>query len=155
LRCQLLTDDMKTVLRILGWLVLVAVLVVAGATLYATWKGYTTWYFRVNGRVMVDGRETSGYMHANTQRTILLVTRTDGGWPETYLVRLGDEKSILDCGKWHPTRFLPAPIRDINPPCLSTDATDIRDAPVEETVIRKRRSVEFSTASGKKVRAEF
>jgi len=57
---------MKKMLRILGWLLAAGVLVLVSATLYSTLEGYTTWYFRVNGQVTVDGHETNGYMHANT-----------------------------------------------------------------------------------------
>jgi len=154
-------DAMKTPLDILGALVVVVVLVAVSITAFAIWdsvaKGYTTWYFRVNGRVTVDGHKTTGYMHANTQRTVLLLTRTDGRRPETYLVSLGDEKAILDCGKWHPTRFLPFPIGHVNPPCsiFTVEPADVADAPVSATLVRERRSIEFSTASGKKVKAEW
>ena len=148
---------MKTVLRIAGWLGLIAVLVVAGAMLYSTWKGCTTWYFRVNGQVMVDGLTTTGYMHANTGRTILLLTRTDGIRPETYLISLGDQKSIYDCGDWHPTRFLPFPMTHANPPCsiVHADAAKTVDVPVAKTLAMGRRSVQFSTAAGKNVKAEW
>jgi len=147
---------MKTLLKVLGWLVLGAVLMVAGAALYSTWKGYTTWYFRVNGRVMVDGHETTGYMHANTQRTILLLTRADGPRKETYLVPLGQGSTIFDCGEWHPVRFLPIAIGDLNPACSPfTDPAEVVDGPTDKTLVRGRRSIEFSTASGKKIKAEF
>jgi hypothetical protein len=143
---------MRTLLKVLGWLVLVAVLVVASRELYF---GNTTWYFRVNGQVTVDGHKTTGYLHANVRRTALLVTRTDAVRPETYLVSLGDEKAILDCGRWHPTRFLPSPIGDINPPCFLSDPKEIADAAISATLKFEPRSVEFSTASGKKVKAEW
>jgi len=148
---------MKTVLRILSSLVLIAVLLMAGAMLYSTWRGYMTWCFRVNGQVTVDGHRTTGYMHANTRKTILLLTRTDGSRPETYLVSLGDEQAILDCGKWHPTRFLPFSVSHVNPPCsaFTVEPADVADPPVAATLVRDRRSIEFSTASGKKIRAEF
>jgi len=146
---------MKTGLRILGWLVLIAVLLLAGAVFYSTWKGSMTWYFRVNGQVTVDGHKTTGYMHANTQRTILLLTRTDGSRPETYAVPLGEGKAIFDCGNWHPVRFLPIAIGDVDPPCLMIDRSTVVDAPMDKTLVRRRSSIEFSTISGKKIRAEF
>ena len=148
--------DMKTVLRILGWVVLAAILLMAGAMWYSVEKRYTRWYFRVNGQVTVDGHKSSGYMHADTQKTILLVTRTDGRRPETYLVTLGDEKVVLDCNEWYPPRFLPFPIGDVNPPCSAlTDSEEIADAPVTASLVRRAKSVEFSTASGKKIKAEW
>jgi hypothetical protein len=147
---------MKKLLRIVGGLSLAGVLVVAGAVLYSTVRGSMTWYFRVNGRVTVDGHKTTGYMHANTQRTILLLTRTDGGRPETYLVPLGERRAIFDCGDWHPVRFLPIAIGDLSPACSPfTDPAKVVDAPIDKTLVRGRRSVEFSTASGKKVKAEW
>ena len=90
---------MKRVVRIIGSLVLLVVVILVVAMVFSTAKGYTIWYFRVNGSVMVDGRETSGYMHANTHRDILLITRTDGSRPETYLVPVASGKPVLDCGK--------------------------------------------------------
>ena len=149
---------MKAPLQILGWLIFVSILLVVGAAVvYPTAKGHMKWYFRVNGQVTVDGHETGGYMHANTDRTILLVTRTDGIRPETYLVSLGNEKAVLDCGEWHPIRLLAFPVTDVNPPCsaVTVDSSRIVDAPVAATLVRRSRSVEFSTASGKNVKAEW
>ena len=147
---------MKKVLRILGWLLAAGVLVLVSGTLYSTLKEYTTWYFRVNGQVTVDGHETNGYMHANTERTILLVTRTDGARPETYLVSFKHGNGIAECGMWHPIRFLPTPVRDLHPPCTGLSVgTDVVDAPVAATLVVQRRSVVFTTVSGKKVKAAW
>jgi hypothetical protein len=147
---------MKGLLRALGTLIFFSVLLLAGAMLYSTLKGYTTWYFRVNGRVTVDGRKTTGYMHANTQRTILLLTRTDDARPETYLVPLRGHQAVLDCGAWHPARFLPFPVGDLSPPCsFFTDPAAVRDPLATGTLQRMPRSVEFATVSGRKVKAEW
>ena len=86
---------MKRLFQFLGSVILLGVLVLAGAIVYSTAKGYTTWYFRVNGQVTVDGQRTTGYMHANTQRTLLLLTRTDQTRRETYLITLRDERMII------------------------------------------------------------
>ena len=148
---------MKRVFGILSRLVLLTVIFCLVAMVYSTAKGYMIWYFRVNGSVTVDGHNTGGYMHANTQRTALLITRTDESRPETYLVPVASGKTILDCGQWHPIRFLPIPIGDVNPPCsgFNEKAESAVDPPVNETLVRSRRSVEFLTASGKKVKAEW
>jgi hypothetical protein len=147
---------MKRLLRIFGWWGC-SIIAIAGFSLaYSSSKGYTTWYLRVNGRVTVDGRVTNGYLHANSQRTVLLVTRKDEDKPETYLVPVGLQTTIFDCGEWHPVRFIPTPIGDLNPPCsVFTKPAEIKDAPVQATLIRRRNSVEFSTASGKKIEAEW
>jgi len=147
---------MKRLFRFLGSLIFLALLL-AGAMWYSTAKGYTTWYFRVSGQVTVDGHNTSGYLHANTERTLLLLTRTDEAKPETYLISLVHRKLIFDCGGWHPIRFFPMPIGDLNPPCsfFTVDPAKVVDAPVSATLVLSRRSVEFSTASGKKVKAEW
>jgi hypothetical protein len=108
---------MKNFLRALGRMAVIAVLFLLAAIVYSTWYGYTRWYFRVDGQVLVNGQKTTGYLHANTDKTILLLTRTDDSRPETYLVSLGQTKTVLDCGEWHPLRFLPFPIGDLNPPC--------------------------------------
>lgn len=147
---------MKKVFGILGQLMLMAAVFGVVAVLYSTAKGHTIWFFRVSGSVSVDGHETSGYMHANTKRTALLITRTDEGRPETYLVPVQGSDWIVDCGNWHPIRFLPVPIRDGNPPCSGYDTpVGVRDAPKFRSLITSRRSIEFSTASGKKVKAEW
>jgi hypothetical protein len=63
---------------------------------------------------------------------------------------------MLDCGEWHPIRFLPMAVRDANPPCSGfTDPARIHDPPVGKTLVRTPRSVEFSTASGKRVKGEW
>lgn len=146
---------MRTVFQILGRVIFVGVACLVGAVIYSTAMGYTTWCFRMNGLVTVDGRATSGYMHTNTQRTVLLLTRTDNEKPETYLVPIAAGKPILDCGHWHPVRFLPNPVGDLNSHCSAADmkSTNAVDAPVNTTLVQAARSVEFSTASGKKVKA--
>src|SRR5580765_7363032 len=101
---------MRNLFRALGLIAFLALLVIVGSIAYSTWRGYTRWYFRVDGHVVVNGHETNGYMHANTDKTLLLVTRTDDSKPETYLVWLGPTKTVTDCGEWHPLRFLPVPI---------------------------------------------
>jgi hypothetical protein len=146
---------MKRLLRFLGWVIFVGALLAIGGMIYSTQSGYTTWYLRVNGQVTVDGRKTTGYLHANTQRTLLLLTRTDDSRRQTYLIPV-DGKKIFDCGGWHPIRFLPMAVGDLNPPCsVFTDPAPVTDAPIDSTLIRGRRSVEFSTASGKKIKAEW
>jgi len=150
-------NDMKRVFRILCSAVFAVILLFAGAMAYSTAKGYMRWYFRVNGYITVDGHTTTGYMHANTQRTLLMVTRTDGSRPESYLVYLRDESVVLDCGEWHPVRLLPFPVGHVSPPCsaFTVDSEKVVDAPVPKTLVRERRSVEFLTASGKRVKAEW
>ena len=140
-------------------MVLVGILVLASAMIYSTARGYTRWYFRVNGQITVDGRATSGYMHANTKRTFLLLTRTDGSRPETYLVSVRDNimlDSVTDCGNWYPMRTLPFPMGGGDePPCFLPDPSTVKDAPVGTTLITSRRSIEFSTVSGRKIKAEW
>lgn len=144
---------MKKALRILGSIGLAALLLAALGLLYSTVRGSKTWYFRVNGQVLVDGRETSGYMHANADRTMLLVTRTDGTKAETYLVPVADRAAIRGCGEWTPIRFIPNPV---NPPCsASTGSAKSSDEPVSSTLVREGRFVSFSTASGKKIKAQW
>src|SRR5271168_5209237 len=101
---------MKMLLRAAGALVFLLLLFLVGSLLYSTARGYTQWYFRVSGQVIVNGEKTTGYMHANTKRNLLLLTTTDDPQPETYLIALGPEKTVFDCGDWHPVRFLPFPV---------------------------------------------
>jgi hypothetical protein len=138
-------------------MVFVGILLIAAAMIYSTVKGYTKWYFRVNGEITVDGHATSGYMHANTQRTMLLLTRTDQSRPETYLVSLEHGKGVIACGLWHPIRFIPFPVGDVNPPCSAfvVNPATIIDAPVPKSLVLGRRSAEFSTSSGRKIKAEW
>ncbi len=147
----------KRLFRSLGCAILAGILLVAVAMVYSTAKGYARWYFRVNGQVTVNGIATSGYLHANTQRTLLMLTRTDGSRPETYLVALEGEKMVIDCGEWHPVRFIPFLVGHMNPPCsaFSSDSTRVVDAPIPKTLVLARRSVEFTTYSGKKIKAQW
>ena len=90
-------------------------------------------------------------------KTILLLTRTDDSRPETYLVSLGPRKTVFDCGEWHPLRFLPFPVGDVNPPCtiFTVDPTKVHDPPTAATPTTGRNFIEFITVSGKKVRAQW
>jgi hypothetical protein len=147
---------MKKLLRVLRWAFPIGILWFVGSMVYLTARGRMTWYFRVNGVVTVNGESTSGYLHANTTRTLMLVTRTDSGRPKTYLVPLRDNEMIIDCGDWHPIRFLPIPVGGANPPCAGYDTpAKSTDVPTSLTRVTSRRSVEFTTESGKKVKAEF
>ena len=148
---------MKTLLRVLRTVILLGILLVAGSLLYSTWRGYTRWYVRVNGQVVVNGHDTTGYLHASTDRTLLLLTRTDDSQPETYLVSLGAERLVLDCGEWNPVRFLPFPVMHSNPPCsaFTVDRAKFHDPPLPATLTSSRNYIAFSTASGKKVRAQW
>jgi hypothetical protein len=148
---------MKGFLRALGRMAVIAVLFLVAAIVYSTWHGYMRWYFRVDGQVLVDGQKTTGYLHAHTDKTILLLTRTDGSRSETYLVFLGPTKTVIDCGEWHPLRFLPIPIGDQSPPCsgFNINPAKILDPPTRATAITGRNFIEFSTTSGKKVLAQW
>jgi hypothetical protein len=150
---------MRTFLRTLGAIVFLALLFLAGSLGYSTARGYTRWYFRVDGQVVVDGRSTTGYLHANTEKTLLMLTRTDDSRPETYLVSLErDTKTgVLDCGEFHAPRFLPFPVGHLNSPCsfIIGDPVKFHDAPIAATLTTGRNFIEFSTASGKKVRGQW
>jgi hypothetical protein len=148
---------MKKFIRALGVIVFLSLLLAFASLAYSTWRGYIRWYFRVDGKVLVNARETSGYLHANSQKTILLLTRADDSRPETYLISLGPTKTVFDCGAWHPLRFLPFPVGDVNPPCtvLTVEPTKVHDPPTSGTVTTGRNFIEFSTASGKRVRGEW
>jgi hypothetical protein len=148
---------MKKLLRALGGIVFLALLFVVGSVAYSSWRGYTRWYFRVNGQVVVNGQQTTGYLHANTDKTLLILTRTDDTRPESYLASLGAEKAVIDCGEWHPIRFLPFPVGHVNPPCsfFIDDRVQAHDPPITRTLERGPHFIEFSTASGKKVRGQW
>jgi hypothetical protein len=87
----------------------------------------------------------------------LLITRTDGNRPETYLVTLAANGPILDCGAWHPIRFLPNVVGDLNARCLAMKVKPAggSDSPPRTTLARAGRSIEFTTTSSKKVKAEW
>ncbi len=148
---------MEKLLHVLGRVLIVGIVLFATAVVYATMRGSIDWYFRADGQVLVDGKKTSGYMHTNTERTVLLITRADGSRPETYLVPTKQGPPILDCGMWHPVRFLPFPVGRAGPPCgmAAPDPAKLADAPVAAGPVYSRRSIEFSTASGRRVKAEW
>ena len=148
---------MKKLLRVLGWILFAGVLLIVFAIAYSTAMGRVTWVFRVNGSVLVNGQKTSGYLHADPQRTSIFLTRTDEGRRETYRVRVLGRKAVDDCLDWSPPRFLPFPLRsDDEAPCMGLPArSTVMDAPVGATLIPSRRSVEFTTSSGKTIKAEW
>jgi hypothetical protein len=147
---------MRRLVRVLGTGILLGLLLFAGLLAYSTWRGYTHWYFRVNGEVMVNGQHTTGYLHASTDKTLLLLTRTDDSQRETYLVSLGQVSTVAVCGGWHPVRFLPFLVGHWNSPCSATvDPAKPHDPPVPATLTTDRNFIEFSTASGKKVRGQW
>lgn len=147
---------MKKLVRIVGVVLLLGILLLVFALVYTTVKGQTAWYFRVNGVITVNGQETTGYLHANSQRTILLITRTDGKKNETYLVPVTNRAVIMDCGDWNTVRFLPIPVGDLSPPCSAfTNPERVLDPSIPATLVQERRSISFSTASGKKIKAEW
>lgn len=146
---------MKKLFRALVYLILAGIVLLAGLVTYSTLRGYTQWFFRVNGQVMVDGRKTSGFIHTNTLRTFLLVTTTDGRKLETYVVPLISIK-MWDCGNWHPIRFLPTAIGTLYSSCnLPADPATVVDPPLPKTLVCRERSVEFTTASGRRVKAQW
>jgi hypothetical protein len=146
---------MRKLTKIIGYLVAVGIAIIVASMVYSTAQGRTQWYFRVNGEITVDGHSTSGYLHANLRRTVLLLTRTDGKRAETYLVYLPG-MTMVDCGDWNPPRFFPSMVSDVNPPCspIANPATNL-DPPLSGSAITRQRSIELSTASGKHVKAEW
>jgi hypothetical protein len=127
------------------------------ALLLAVSAFHSRWYFRVNGQVVVNGHSTTGYLHADAGKTFLMLTRTDGPKPETYLISSETKTGVLDCGEFHPPRFLPFPDGHLNPPCsfFNGDSVRFQDAPISATLTTGRNFIEFSTASGKKVRGQW
>jgi|SRR5579863_9946259 len=150
---------MRKLLRALGAVVGLTFLLFVVSVTSSTLRGYRRWYFRVNGQVLVDGRATSGYLHANTEKTLLMLTRTDDSQPETYLISLVRESKagVLDCGEFHPPRFLPFPVRHVNPPCVffGEEPRKFQDPALTATLTTGRHYIEFTTASGKKVRGQW
>lgn len=148
---------MSKVLRTLGWIAFAALVLAASGVVYSTVTGRLVWYFRVDGVVTIDGQKSGGYLHTNTQRTILLITRTDGSRPETYLVIVQGRNTVKDCGDWHPVRLLPFAVGNANPLCAvaTVNPGNVFDRPLNASAVTGRRSIEFATASGKKVKAEW
>ena len=145
---------LKRLAKLLGALLILSAVGVVILLVYSTIAGTTQWFFRVNGNVTVNGRETSGYIHANTLRTFLFVTTTDVRKPETYVVPLISIK-MWDCGSWHPIRFLPTPVGAWHPCNLPADPANLVDPPLSKTLVCRQRSVEFTTTSGRRVKAEW
>jgi hypothetical protein len=144
---------MKTLRRSSGAVVFLAGLLLAVSAFHLHW------YFRVNGQVVVNGHTTTGYLHADAGKTFLMLTRTDDAQAETYLISLKHETKagVLDCGAFHPLRFLPFPVGHLNPPCVffSGEPVKFQDPPIPATLTTGRNFVDFSTASGKKVRGQW
>jgi hypothetical protein len=134
-----------------------ALLIGAGLS-YSTTHGYMSWWFwSSRGSVAVDGTR-HGYIHINKQHSAVIITRTDSGPNQSYLVELSPRKWVIHCGEWHAPRFPAFPIGDVNPPCsFFTNGADLptADNPVEGTLNAGPRSVEFQTMQGRKVSASW
>jgi len=71
-------------------------------------------------------------------------------------VPVADRAAVLDCGDWRLVRFVPNPVEGTNPPCSGVaDSAKAFDPPVSSTLIREGKFVSFSTASGKKIKAQW
>jgi hypothetical protein len=128
------------------------------AVAYSTCSGYMVWYLPIRSRIFLDDHETEGYVHrCLTDHRLVMITIRNNPKPETYLVWLEHRHNIVDCGQFHPPPYLPIPIGDLSPPCsmFNIDPTEVRDPPMTQTLLTTPMSVEFSTASGHKIRAQW
>jgi hypothetical protein len=137
-----------------------AVVVAAVLTLpfiYSTTHGYTTWWFWRNATVTVNGNP-NGFLHRPLNGSVLILTRTDTSPHQSYLMSLTGTKFLIHCGEWSAPRWPVFPVGDVNPPCsaFSNGADDPRaDNPVFATFTVRSNSVEFTTTSGKHVKASW
>jgi len=135
---------------------MVALLLVIGLA-YSTVQGYTTWWFRRTGLVTVDG-VPNGYLHRNSKRSAVIITRSDLSPKQSYLVDLSGSKFLLHCGEWHAPRVPAFPIGDLSSPCsIFNNGTDMvtADNPLFSTLVVRPNAVEFSTTQGRKVAASW
>jgi hypothetical protein len=136
---------------------LVLALLITVPITYSTAHGYTNWWFRYGGNVAVDG-DRNGYLHTNSSRTAVIVTRTDSKMRQSYLVQVSGSKSLIYCGDWQAPQFPIFPIGDVNPPCLgflNDPVSPEADRPLNSTLRAGPGFVEFFTKRGKKVTASW
>lgn len=143
--------------RLFIQLALLAVALLALSVAYSTLHGYTTWWFWRRAVVTVDGKP-AGYLHRPRNGPAVIITRTDT-WPhQSYLVSVSGPRFLIHCGVWSAPRFLAFPIGDVNQPCsaFSNGADDPNaDNAVFRTLVVQARSVEFTTNSGKRIKARW
>jgi hypothetical protein len=147
---------MKSLAKIVGISLLALALLVTAALAYSTARGYTTWWFRSDGNVAVDGvRE--GYLHKNWSHTAVIITRSDTKTMQSYLVRLSGSRLLIHCGDWHAPQLPVFSTGDVRFPCsvFNPEAGPQDDAPVLSTLLIRPGFVEFGTLRGKKVRATW
>jgi hypothetical protein len=146
----------KTLLKLVGSLLLVFALLVAAGLTYSTEHGYMTWWFRSNASVSVNGVR-SGYLHHNWERSAVIITRVDVHPRQSYLVGLS-RKDVIHCGDWQAPQFPVFSLGDVNPPCSffssGSDAPMADDA-LPSTLTARPGFVEFYTVKGMKVTASW
>lgn len=141
-------------LKIIRTLLTVAAILLVVALVNSAVNGHTFWLLPAGGSVLVDGKP-GGYLHTDWKNNVWVVTRTDIEPSESYLVNLSREHSVADCGAFRPTRFLPYPVGDVNPPCMGFEDVyklEHADLPDPSSESMQAHQIEFSTRSGKRVK---
>jgi hypothetical protein len=143
----------RTILLVLG---LITVLI-AVPLVYSTTKGYTIWWFGEAGNVTVDAAP-NGFLHRSEKVNAIILTRTDTSPRQSYLIGLGKNRLVINCGGWSAPHFPIFAIGDVNPPCsvFTNDDNDSRsDRASNSTLFVRPNSVEFTTTSGKRIKASW
>jgi hypothetical protein len=141
-------------LKFLVCLALLPIILVALLMVHDTVEGRIGWFVLSPANVIVDGVPQSGYLHRARNRPFFLLTRTDDTKRHTYLVTLGPERHVIDCGDWSTGRWWSVPMGgNVNPPCSAF--SEERDPALFATFKDGLGFLEFWTRSGKRVRAEW
>jgi hypothetical protein len=150
---------MRTVPKALKIAIPVAVFV-AFVFVREAFFGYTVYFTIVpRGKVFMNGRSVSGWLHSADKGQLLIVTRSVSGRRESYWISMPGEKggSVRACGQdWTAPRFPVLAIGDVNPPCLfPVIAVDDAVPPLERAPVFGQRSVEFTSDDGVRLKAAW
>jgi hypothetical protein len=136
-------------------LVLFALLIVWGI-----FSPHVAWYFvDPNAKVTVDGRKVHGWLHRGNHGQTLFLTRNNGRRRESYMIGIGGQGSVSDCGNWTAPRFPVFPLGDVSPPCLwivdSNEKPNTGEAPPSRKLVAGTDFVEFTADDGSRIRVSW
>jgi len=137
--------------------IVLAIVAISTLSVYSTGRRYNTWWFRRMSTVRVNGIE-NGFMHRRWNNDVVIITRTDTAPHQSYLVVLSGDRFLIHCGDWSAPSFPIFPINHVNAPCsfFRNGANDPKaDNGIVKTLIIQPQSVEFTTVSGKRIKASW
>jgi hypothetical protein len=118
---------------------------------YSTWKGYTSWFFRVwHPIITVNGINSEGWLHRTRNGNVIFLTEHSSGRSVTYDLVFAESGNgyVFNCGGWVASRWPVIAIGDVNPPCFDLGYAG-------NSLTRETNAVSFTTLDGRKLQARW